>query len=60
MVSCCAPQTGRSQIEKEEFWRQVEGVVMNIDINQEVIVSGKSCHGLVVMSCDSHLRGHGF
>ena len=40
VVSCYAPQTGRSQIEKEEFWRQVEGVIMNTDINQEVIVGG--------------------
>ena len=38
VVSCYAPQTGRSQIEKEEFWRQVDGVIMNTDINQEVIV----------------------
>ena len=35
-----APQTGRSQIEKEGFQRQVEGVIMNTDINQEVIVGG--------------------
>ena len=27
VVSCYAPQAGRSQIEKEEFWRQVEGVI---------------------------------
>ena len=40
LVSCYAPQAGRSQIEKEEFWRQVEGVIMNTDINQEVIVGG--------------------
>ena len=40
VVSCYAPQTGRSQIEKEEFWRQVEAVIMNTDINQEVIVGG--------------------
>ena len=33
VVSCYAPQAGRSQIEKEEFWRQVEGVIMNTDIN---------------------------
>ena len=38
VVLCYAPQTGRSQIEKEGFWRQVEGVIMNTDINQEVIV----------------------
>ena len=29
-----------SQIEKEEFWRQVERVIINTDINQEVIVGG--------------------
>ena len=29
VVSCYASQTGRSQIEKEEFWRQVKGVIMN-------------------------------
>ena len=40
VVSCYAPQTGRSQIEKEGFWRQVEGVIMNTDISQEVIVGG--------------------
>ena len=39
VVSCYAPQTGRSQIEKEEFLRQVEGV-MNTNINQEVIIGG--------------------
>ena len=33
-------QAGRSQIEKEEFWRQVEGVIMNTGINQEVIIGG--------------------
>ena len=33
VVSCYAPQAGRSQIEKEEFWRQVEGVIINTDIN---------------------------
>ena len=40
MVSCYAPQAGRSQIEKKEFWRQVEGVIMTTDINQEVIIGG--------------------
>ena len=40
VVSCYTPQIGRSQIEKEGFWRQVEGVIMNTDINQEVIVGG--------------------
>ena len=35
-----APQAGRSQIEKEEFWRQVEGVILNTGINQEVIIGG--------------------
>ena len=33
-------RAGRSQIEKEGFWRQVEGVIMNTGINQEVIVGG--------------------
>ena len=36
VVSCYAPQTGRSQIEKEEFWRQVEGFIMGTGINQVV------------------------
>ena len=40
MVSCYALQAGRSQIEKEEFWRQVEGVIMSTNINQEVIIDG--------------------
>ena len=40
VVSCYALQAGRSQIEEEEFWRQVEGVIMNTNINQEVIVGG--------------------
>ena len=40
MVSCYAPQTGRSQIEKHEFWRQVERVIMNTGINQEIIIGG--------------------
>ena len=40
VVSCSAPQAKRSQIEKEGFWRQVEGVIMNTDINQKVIVGG--------------------
>ena len=40
MVSCYAPKAGRSHIEKEEFWWQVEGVIINTDINQEVIVGG--------------------
>ena len=44
VVSCYAPQAGRSQIEKEEFWRQVEGIIMNTDINQEV--SGGSSRAL--------------
>ena len=42
VVSCYAPQTGRSQIEKEEFWRQVEGVIMNTGINQEVFLNHQS------------------
>ena len=40
VVSCYVSQARRSQIEKEEFWRQVEGVIMNTGINQEVIVGG--------------------
>ena len=40
VVSCYAPQAGRSQIEKDEFWRQTEGVLVNTDINQTVIVGG--------------------
>ena len=39
MVSCYASQAGRSQMEKDKFWRQVEGVIMNIGINQEIIVA---------------------
>ena len=34
MVLCYAPQAGRSQIEKDKFRRQVEGVIMNTGINQ--------------------------
>ena len=40
VVSCYALQIGRSQVEKKEFWRQVEGVIMNTNINQEVIAGG--------------------
>ena len=40
VVSCYAPQSGRSQIEKEEFWRQVEEVIMNTGINQEITIGG--------------------
>ena len=40
VVSCYASQAGRSQIEKEEFWRQVEGVILRTGINQEVIIGG--------------------
>ena len=38
VVSCYAPQAGRSQIEKEEFWRQVEGVevILGGDMNGHV------------------------
>ena len=32
--------TGRSQIEKEKFWRQVEGAIMSTGIHQEVIIGG--------------------
>ena len=40
VVSCYAPQAGRRQIEKEGFWRQVEGVIMNTGINQKAIIGG--------------------
>ena len=40
VVSCYVLLAGRSQIEKEEFWRQVERVIMNTCINQEVIIGG--------------------
>ena len=39
VVSCYAPQAGRSQVE-DESWRQVERVIMNTSINQEVIIGG--------------------
>ena len=58
MVSCYAPQTGRSQIEKEEFWRQVEGVIMNTDINQEVIIGG-DMNGHVDQVANGFHEAHG-
>ena len=58
MVSCYAPQTGRSQTEKEEFWRQVEGVIMNTDINQEVIVGG-DMNGHVGQVANGFHEAHG-
>ena len=57
VVSCYAPQAGRSQIEKEEFWRQVEGV-MNTDINQEVIVGG-DMNGHVGQVANGFQEAHG-
>ena len=58
VVSCYAPQTGRSQIEKEEFWRQVEGVIMSTDINQEVIVGG-DMNGHVGQIANEFHKAHG-
>ena len=58
VVSCYAPQTGRSQIKKEEFWRQVEGVIMNTDINQEVIVGG-DMNGHVGQVANGFHEAHG-
>ena len=58
VVSCYAPQAGRSQIEKEEFWRQVEGVIMNTDINQEVIVGG-DMNGHVGQVANGFHEAHG-
>ena len=58
VVSCYAPQTGRSQIEKEEFWRQVEGVIMSTDINQEVIVGG-DMNGHVGQVANGFHEAHG-
>ena len=58
VVSCYAPQAGRSQIEKEEFWRQVEGVIMNTDINQEVNVGG-DMNGHVGQVANGFHEAHG-
>ena len=58
VVSCYAPQAGRSQIEKEEFWRQVEGVIMNTNINQEVIVCG-DMNGHVDQVANGFHEAHG-
>ena len=60
VVSCYAPQAGRKEgrIEKEEFWRQVEGVIMNTDINQEVIVGG-DMNGRVGQVANGFHEAHG-
>ena len=58
VVSCYAPQTGRSQIEKDELWRQVEGVIMNTDINQEVIIGG-DMNGHVGQVANGFHEAHG-
>ena len=58
VVSCYAPQAGRSKIEKEEFWRQVEGVIINTDINQEVIVGG-DMNGHVGQVANGFHEAHG-
>ena len=58
MVSCYAPQTGRSQIEKKEFWRQVEGVILNTDIYHEVIVGG-DMNGHVGQVANGFHEAHG-
>ena len=58
VVSCYAPQAGRSQIEKEEFWRQGEEVIMNTDINQEVIVGG-DMNGHVGKIANGFHKAHG-
>ena len=58
MVLCYAPQTGRSQIEKEEFLRQVEGVIMNTGINQEVIIGG-DMNGHVGQVANGFHEAHG-
>ena len=58
MVSCYAPQAGRSQIEKDEFWRQVEGVTMNTGINQEVIIGG-DVNGHVGQVANGFHEAHG-
>ena len=58
VVSCYIPQTGRSQIEKEGFWRQVERVIVNTDINQEVIVGG-DMNGHVGQVANGFHEAHG-
>ena len=58
VVSCYAPQAGRSQIEKEEFWRQVERVIMNTDINQDVVVGG-DMNGHVGQVANGFHEAHG-
>ena len=46
------------EIEKEGFWRQVEGVIMNIGINQEVIVGG-DMNGHVGQVANGFHEAHG-
>ena len=58
VVSCYAPQAGRSQIEKEEFWRQMEGVIMNTGIHQEIIVGG-DMNGHVDQVANGFHEAHG-
>ena len=58
VVSCYAQWTGRSQIEKEGFWRQVEGFIMNTDINQEVILGG-DMNGHVGQVANGFHEAHG-
>ena len=58
VVLSYAPQAGRSQIEKEEFWRQVEGVIMSTGINQEVIVGG-DMNGHVGQVANGFHEAHG-
>ena len=58
VVSCYAPQTRRSQIEKEGFWRQIEGVIMNTDVNQEVILGG-DMNGYVGQLVNGFHEAHG-
>ena len=58
VVSCYVPQAGRSQIEKEEFWGQVEEVIMNTDINQEIIVGG-DMNGHVGQVANGFHEAHG-
>ena len=46
------------RFEKEEFWRQVEAVIMNTDINQEVIVGG-DMNGHVGQVANGFHEAHG-
>ena len=58
VVSYYAPQTERSQIEKKGFWKQVEGVILNTDINQEDIVGGEM-NGHVGQVANGFCEAHG-